>query len=71
LDAHIDSISSEKNQTWQVSKKRDVKLLEKFAIRTENGIQATLYYTTKQNHQSHIINLTRTDGKLILENNAE
>jgi hypothetical protein len=71
LDAKVDSIVSEKKETWLISKKRDAKLLEKFAIRTENGTKATLYYTTTENQKQHTITLTRTNGELYISNSIQ
>lgn len=71
LDAIIDSISSVKTETWQISKKRDVKLLEKFAVRTENGSKATLYYSTTENNKKHTIKLKRIEGKVYIDFNED
>jgi hypothetical protein len=67
LDAHIDSIAAIKGEVWEVSKKRDVNLLDKFALRTENGTQASLYYTCLENHKKHVLKLTRSNGQLFMD----
>jgi hypothetical protein len=67
LDAHIDSITSDKKEDWTISKKRNVSLLDKFAIKTENGTEASLHYTTTQNNKKHVLKLTRVNGHLLLD----
>lgn len=71
LDAHIDSIASVKGEIWEISKKRDVNLLDKFALRTENGTQASLYYTCLKNNKKHTLKLSRNNGHLFLDSGNE
>ena len=71
LDAKIDSIVAKQNETWEISKQRDVTAPNKFAIRTENGTEATLYYTTKENKKSHLLKLKRNSGELYIDNKTD
>lgn len=66
LDVEIDTIIATNKEVWNISKKRYVSLLEKFALRTENGTKATLHYTVVDNNKKDSIHLERKNGNLYI-----
>lgn len=65
LDAYIDSIVSlDINNDWHLSKEKNIKFLDKFAIKTKEGEKAILYYRTPKNNKSHSVRLILYNGML-------
>lgn len=65
LDIYIDSIVSlDINNDWHLSKEKNIKFLDKFAIKTKEGEKAKLYYRTTKNNKPHSVILKIYNGIL-------
>lgn len=70
LDAYIDSIVSlDINNDWHLSKEKNIKFLDKFAIKTKEGEKAKLYYRTTKNNKPHSVILKIYNGILYFNYN--